>query len=51
MKRSLTLLLLAMMSPIVQADAQAEKPGQSLSPETEMAINRITDPNSMTILK
>jgi len=40
-KRLLTLLLLAMMSPSAQAAPPAEKPGQSLSPETEMAIMRV----------
>ena len=41
MKRVLTLLLLAMMSPTAQAAPPAEKPGQPLSPETEMAIMRV----------
>lgn len=35
------LLFLAMMSPTAQAAPPAEKPGQSLSPETEMAIMRV----------
>jgi len=41
MKRVLTLLLLALMSPTAQAAPPAEKPGQPLSPETEMAIMRV----------
>ena len=41
MKRSLALLLLAMLSPTAQAAPPAEKPGQSLAPETEMAIMRV----------
>jgi len=41
MKRVLTLLLLAMMSPTAQAAPPAEKPGQPLSPETEMAIMKV----------
>jgi Ca2+-binding EF-hand superfamily protein len=41
MKRVLTLLLLAMMSPTAQAAPPAEKPGEHLSPETEMAIMRV----------
>jgi len=41
MKRLLTLILLAMMSPTAQAAPPAEKPGQALSPETEMAIMRV----------
>ena len=41
MKKAITLLLLAMMSPTVQAEPQAEKPGPPLSAETEMAIMRV----------
>ena len=45
MKQGLTttglLLLVAMMSPTAQAAPAAEKPGQPLSPETEMAIMRV----------
>ncbi|MCH2209634.1 MAG: hypothetical protein MK132_27765 [Lentisphaerales bacterium] len=41
MKRVLILLLLAMMSPTIQSSPKAEKPGQLLSAETEMAIMRV----------
>ena len=41
MKSLRTLLFLVILSPIVQAEPQAEKPGQPLSPETEMAIMRV----------
>ena len=45
MKQGLTrtglILLVAMMSPTAQAAPAAEKSGQPLSPETEMAIMRV----------
>ena len=44
MKRVITIICivsLAMMSPTAQAAPEAEKPGQPLSPETEMAIMRV----------